>query len=414
MSILTTIGAAIISFLTVYSTPKVVQVHNKKIALFNRLVQLLLFTYVVVFMIILKNGYQLASPIESAVITKIKGTLEINLTNNANLTDPYLNDPSKLLSYNKVWDSQDIVYPPKESNGFFLTTNLVITKNQTLGTCADFSSKCDKSEAPKQCLAMQSVLSDGVNTGRCVESDQPTTDGTFCEIRGWCPTELDVLPLKDKYPIFEQVQNFTVLLKNTVRFPLFNILRRNIDESPETNAYLKKCLFHPKTDPRCPIFRIGDILNYSNVDFYDIAKEGGVIAIQLNWNCNLDWDLSYCFPQYTFVRLDQQNAQVSPGYNFRYSRYNSFDTQEKRDLMKAYGIRFEILTSGQGRKFSPLSLGVSIGSGIGLLALATLVADFVLLYFTSAKEVYQKKKFLYVQPDLTKASKPSVTDSIEA
>lgn len=69
---------------------------------------------------------------------------------------------SKLSLYNRVWDNQDIVYPPTEKNGFFLTTNLVITKDQMMSTCPDLSSKdCEEAKAPKQCLDAQSVLSDG-------------------------------------------------------------------------------------------------------------------------------------------------------------------------------------------------------------------------------------------------------------
>lgn len=100
--------------------------------------------------------------------------------------------------------------------------------------------------------------------------------------------------MNDNYPIFEEIENFTVLIKNTIRFPLFNLQKRNIEETLETNSYLKKCRFHPVDHPRCPIFKIGDIIKYADVDFIDIAKLGGVIAVQINWNCNLDWDLSYC------------------------------------------------------------------------------------------------------------------------
>lgn len=68
---------------------------------------------------------------------------------------------------------------------------------------------------------------------------------------------------------------------------------------------------------RCPIFKIGKILELANVNFNEIASLGGVIAIQINWDCDLDYDLSHCFPTYTFTRLDLKNTKVSPGYNFR-------------------------------------------------------------------------------------------------
>lgn len=78
-------------------------------------------------------------------------------------------------------------------------------------------------------------------------------------------------------------------------------------------------------------------------------------------------------------------------------------------MFKAYGIRFEILTSGRGSKFSIVPLALNIGSGLGLLALATLICDFILLYFTSHKDVYNKKKYLYVKEEISKVA----TDSCE-
>ena len=102
------------------------------------------------YMIIYKKGYQLSSNIESAVITKvsfitsgslvasqlvhssiklqsdlqsrrtkltassqqIKGTTKVNITKEHPLYNPKFNE-SKLSLYNRVWDGQDIVYPPK-------------------------------------------------------------------------------------------------------------------------------------------------------------------------------------------------------------------------------------------------------------------------------------------------------------
>jgi len=44
-----------------------------------------------------------------------------------------------------------------------------------------------------------------------------------------------------------------------------------------------------------------------------------------------------------------------------------------RDLFKAYGIRFIIKVSGQAGKFAIVPLLLNIGSGIGLLAIVSLL-----------------------------------------
>jgi hypothetical protein len=53
----------------------------------------------------------------------------------------------------------------------------------------------------------------------------------------------------------------------------------------------------------------------------------------------------------------------------RYGRYYSEAGVEKRDLIKAYGIRFIIKVTGRAGKFSIVPLLLNIGSGIGLLAI---------------------------------------------
>jgi len=36
-----------------------------------------------------------------------------------------------------VWDEADYVIPPAENGAFFVTTNVIITPNQTWGTCPE-------------------------------------------------------------------------------------------------------------------------------------------------------------------------------------------------------------------------------------------------------------------------------------
>ena len=39
--------------------------------------------------------------------------------------------------YERVWDEADYVVPPAENGAFFVTTNVVITPNQTRGYCPE-------------------------------------------------------------------------------------------------------------------------------------------------------------------------------------------------------------------------------------------------------------------------------------
>lgn len=88
---------------------------------------------------------------------------------------------------------------------------------------------------PPLFLSLANLRSVGRYTGECVTSEKDASRNV-CMIEGWCPIEDDILPLKNNAPIFTEIENFTVLIKNTIRFPLFNIPKRNIDENKETAA----------------------------------------------------------------------------------------------------------------------------------------------------------------------------------
>lgn len=51
-----------------------------------------------------------------------------------------------------------------------------------------------------------------------------------------------------------------------------------------------------------------------------LPPQGGIMGIQVKWDCNLDRAASLCLPRYSFRRLDTRDVEhnVSPGYNFRY------------------------------------------------------------------------------------------------
>ena len=63
-------------------------------------------------------------------------------------------------------------------------------------------------------------------------------------------------------------ENFTVLIKNPIEFPLYSKRRSNIVDSANA-TYLQSCLYNEEKDPFCPVFRlvtmgetIGRILDY--------------------------------------------------------------------------------------------------------------------------------------------------------
>ena len=76
----------------------------------------------------------------------------------------------------------------------------------------------------------------------------------------------------------------------------------------------------------------------------------------------------------------------------RYAERFETNGQMQRILVKAYGLRFIVVVSGSGGKFNFIPLLTTIGAGIGLLAIPTLLSDFILLNLTKKRKFYRNIK----------------------
>uniref|UniRef100_A0A803TCI5 P2X purinoceptor n=1 Tax=Anolis carolinensis TaxID=28377 RepID=A0A803TCI5_ANOCA len=325
--------ALLYGFLFEYDTPRIVLIRSRKVGLMNRLVQLAILAYVIGWVFVWEKGYQEKDSVVSSVTTKVKG---VAVTNTSELGL-------------RVWDVADYVIPPQEENSVFIMTNLIITLNQTQGNCAELPDETTICQSDKNCTkGYIGTHSNGVQTGRCVPYPKDTTIKT-CEVFAWCPVENDEKVPKPAF--LKDAENFTLLVKNNIWYPKFNFTKRNILSST-SKAQLKNCKYNAKTDPACPIFRLRDMVEAAGQDFQEMAVEGGVMGLQINWDCDLDKPASRCVPKYTFRRIDNKDSAhtVSPGYNFRFAKYyKSPDDVESRTLIKAYGIRFDIMVFGKVR-----------------------------------------------------------------
>uniref|UniRef100_A0A4X2JPR3 P2X purinoceptor n=1 Tax=Vombatus ursinus TaxID=29139 RepID=A0A4X2JPR3_VOMUR len=338
-----------------YETPKVIVVKNRNLGFIYRTVQLLILLYFVWYVFIIQKGYQDSETgPESSVITKVKGITK---------------------SQKKVWDVEEYVKPPEGGSVFSIITRAEITPFQTLGACPEFS-----------CLSN----SLGEKTGRCV----PYYRGTkkTCEVSAWCPVE-------DEAFLGQMAPQFTILIKNSIHYPKFQFSKGNIRDYDD--GYLKHCTFNADTDLYCPIFKLGFIVEQAGENFTELAYKGGVIGVIINWNCDLDLSESKCNPKYSFRRLDPKHIQASSGYNYRFAKYYNHNGTDSRTLIKAYGIRIDVIVHGQAGKFSLIPTIINVGMGLAECLLRPLpltlkgsfLCDWILLTFMNKNKVYSHRKF---------------------
>ncbi|KAG7239963.1 hypothetical protein INR49_028125 [Caranx melampygus] len=330
---------------------------------------------------VVQKAYQDTDSVISSVSTKVKG---FALTNTSD-TDP------------RLWDVTDFVIPPQGDNSFFVMTNMIITPEQTQTRCPEPPTPSTTCVDDCDCTEGYSdPRGSGVQSGLCVNYSSAVQT---CQVISWCPLEIDTdLPQK---ALLAAAENFTVLIKNSVTYPKFNFHGRNILPNI-SSSYLRKCHFNRSTDSNCPIFRLKDIVSEAGEEFQDIAVKGGILGIIIDWSCDLDWWAGKCYPKYSFRRLDNKNPvnNVAPGYNFRFAKYyKTPDGEEARTLIKAYGIRFDIIVFGTAGKFSIVPTIVNLGAALSFLSLVPVVSDWFMLTCTKKKDLYAKLKSTYVNDD---------------
>ncbi|XP_008051535.1 P2X purinoceptor 2 [Carlito syrichta] len=278
--------------------------------------------------------------------------------------------------------------PPAFLSSLLLFELHAVTPAQALGTCPESvrvpNATCHSDD---DCVAGElDMLGNGLRTGRCVPYYQGSSK--TCEVSGWCPVE-DGASVSQF--LGEMAPNFTILIKNSIHYPKFHFSKGNI--APRSDEYLKHCQFHEASDPYCPIFRLGFVVERAGENFTELAYKGGVIGVIINWDCDLDLSASECNPRYSFRRLDPKHIPASSGYNFRFAKYYEINGTSTRTLFKAYGIRIDVIVHGQAGKFSLIPTIINLATALTSIGVGSFLCDWILLTFMNKNKVYSHRKF---------------------
>ncbi|KAM4827018.1 P2X purinoceptor 7 isoform 1-T1 [Thomomys bottae] len=384
-----------------YSTVRVLRIHSVWIGSLRN-VFLVGTCFYICFALLTDKLYQRKEPVISSVHAKVKGIAEV--------VEKVEDRAGKAVG--TIFDTADYTFA-LQGNSFFVMTNFLKTEGQEQKRCPEYPTRKTLCSSDRGCKeGWMDPLSKGIQTGKCVQFN--ATQKT-CEVLAWCPAEATEAPPRPA--LLSSAENFTVLIKNNIDFPGHNYTTRNI--LPDMNI---TCTFHKTQNPQCPIFRLGDIFREARENFSEVAVQGGIMGIEIYWDCNLDQWSHHCRPKYSFRRLDDKtsNESLFPGYNFRFAKYYRENNVEKRTLIKVFGIRFDILVFGTGGKFDIVQLVVYIGSTLSYFGLATVFIDFLINTYSNSlcrscvypsckcctpcmvNEYYYKKKFeLIVEPSAT-------------
>ena len=352
-----------------YETVQLIQVKSKTLSCIHYSLQFLTIAYVAVYILWMDHGYQKEEKGIGEVSIKVKGTGHTGYGGQQ--------DDASDLSTMKVQDAVDLVYPPKEENAIFLTTNYLDVPRQSRDRCRSSQSE-DVCAGSADCpVGTPSESLVGYRTGACLQG--------ACEVQGWCPTEPDNTTTLSGN-VLDAVEHFSIFARVSIAFPFSGKTTTNLHAEGETASN--------ELTPGLNVFEVGDVLRATNTSFADVAVSGGIFLISFNWDCNLDHPVSECVPEVDTTRIDDYADPLSHGYNFRYATYYEESGVEYRYLRKAYGLRFLVQSAGRGRLFDWATLIITLGSAFALLGVATVIVDNLALYVLPKRDVYQRIKYV--------------------
>lgn len=354
-----------------YSTVKIVQIHDWRVGLLHRLIQLFIFGYVIGYVIIWNENFLAKEATYGTISTKVLGSS---------------------LGYNqfgeeKYADAADLIVPSSEPNALFITTKYSTTQEQTVGWCSP--PKVKSCQFDQDCFKVNST---NQLKYKCTNNK--------CTYFQWCPEENEDNQPNNITEIVSlmNVNNFTIWIKSQIRFPVlskevFSTIREKIP------------VFYSKDLKRGNLFTVDEILkltNLENTTYNEIRNRGAIIKFTVRWRCNLDRvdpndPRESCFITYNAIRVD--NSLINDGYNFRSVSTYKTNGVNYRDLTKYYGIRIFFEVSGEGYRISVIDIILQLSSGLALLVLATLVCDILIQYCFPSKDKYSAAKNLIVKAD---------------
>ncbi|XP_026547365.1 P2X purinoceptor 7-like, partial [Notechis scutatus] len=239
-----------------FETNKVVRIYSVWYGSLKWIIHFMVFLYVSI-VLLADRRYQKKDSVISSMHVKVKGVSQTE---------------------NRVWDTAEYTIPGQGVNSFFVLTNIITTENQTQGLCPEFPFAKAVCTTDKSCTKGRvDPQGNGIQTGKCVKYNRTINT---CEVSAWCPVESS--KAAPTPAILDSAENFTVLIKNNIHFPKFDYTTTNIP--PKFNV---SCTYNKHKAPLCPIFRLRDILQEAGEKFSEVAVQGGIIGIEINWDCNL-------------------------------------------------------------------------------------------------------------------------------
>lgn len=335
-----------------YKTFKIVRIKDRYLGMLYWTIVTLVILYIIIFALGMEGKHQYQEPGIGTVITRYQG---------------------KGFANKKAYDVADLRFPEIEPFGAFIMTKEIKVSGQTIGDCVDFDNPCPCREGVK-----------------CVDG--------FCEDKAYCPSLGDGNAEEAEGAEITTITGLehTILeIMSGIAFPgignYFFVAGKSDGAKNEfKNITLADLLSRAQLPSKPPA--PGSVIVEKpkiGVKIEEVVEKGALIGVSFFWNC--DVSSTNCEPGVVIKRLDN-----GKGFSQKRSIHRSAGGKQERDAILMYGIRILVESSGIGRQVSVVLFVIQVGSGLALLRVASMAADFMMLqvYPKHRTEAYYKCKVI--------------------
>jgi len=162
-----------------------------------------------------------------------------------------------------------------------------------------------------------------------------------------------------------------------------------------TNA--APCYIEPnKTSANLDYFELETLLQAagSSLDMDGNRLEGATMVMQVDYSNTLSWKGLSNKIQYTYTPTMLSGSSFKV-YDSVYQGYPNY--RQNRTLLNKHGIKIDLVQAGDLGAFSFAELLVSLTTSLTLLAMATVITDYIALYVLPDKELYDGAKYEWTE-----------------
>jgi hypothetical protein len=270
----------------------------------------------------------------------------------------------------QIWDEHDVRYPADEANAIFLSTR-IIQEKQTYA-CGHQNTNA---EPKRESTCQLPYVSD------------PAQVGAFF-LAGVTQYTLGV-----QHSFFAQnpIFNPDDFSGNSRGFP------GKLYLDPNDKSKVKLFPKNSETDDKPDIITVGEFLESASVDLSSSSKDprnsilysGTVVLVLVKYSNDDGWNhLKSGTPRYEYTLKRVHNSDYK-----MFEAKSVINEPNSRLLLKRAGPKFIFLVTGDFIQFNFQALLLSLTSALGLLAVVTLVVEFVMLKMMKWRKHYAAAKY---------------------